>query len=226
MEPDKPDNRFNDAKCDRIGRLWVGTMGREEAPGVLPEKQGKLYSYDGGNYCLNNTLFINCVVTMKDHVPDITVSNGITWSLDWSTMYYIDSAPKKVYSFKYNETSGSLSDQKVIIDYATDPSLGLPDGMCRDSEGMLWIAGFTGASVIRWNPQTGEKLMKVAIPALRTTSCCFGGPKYDILYVTSASENATVDELAQYPQSGAIFAVTGLGVTGLPPCQFDDSKCT
>ena len=166
-------------------------------------------------------------MTLKDQVSDITCSNGLAWSVDWSTMYFIDTAPKKVYSSKYDETSGSLSDQKLIIDYASDSLLGWPDGMCRDSEGMLWIADFFGSGrVTRWNPQTGEKLVQIpTIPTNRPTSCFFGGPNYDILYVTSACAGIESDELAQYPHSGAIFAVTGLGVKGLPPCQFDDSKC-
>ena len=164
------------------------------------------------------------IVSLQHHLSDINISNGITWSLDWSTMYYIDSIPGKVYSFKYDETSGSLSDQKVIIDYSIDFSLGIPDGMCTDSEGMLWIAAPRGMNVTRWDPKTGKKLMQITLPVIKPTSCCFGGPNYDILYVTTAIFNASPDELAQYPLSGSIFAVTGLNITGLPPCTFDDSS--
>ena len=93
------------------------------------------------------------------HVTEVTLSNGLEWSLDDTTMYYIDSIPGNVYSFKYDASSGQITDKKVIIDYTIDKSLGLPDGMCVDSQGKLWIASFDDG----------------CHPARRITSCCFGG---------------------------------------------------
>jgi gluconolactonase/condensin complex subunit 2 len=199
VDPDKSDNRINDAKCDRNGRLWFGTM---KIDFLNAGPAGALYCYDGK--------------TVRQHITGIGISNGLDWSIDNRTMYYIDSSPKKVYSFQYDPTSGDISQQKVIIDYAADASLGSCDGMCIDEQGKGWIAGFGGSSVTRWDLETGERLLQIPIPALKVTSCCFGGPNYDVLYVTTANVNATPDEIQKYPNAGSLFAVTGLGVRGLP----------
>ncbi|XP_019849866.1 PREDICTED: regucalcin-like [Amphimedon queenslandica] len=211
VQREKETTRFNDSKCDKSGRLWCGTMAMETAPGVLEEKQGNLYSFDG-------------IGGLHHHVSEVTISNGLEWSLDNTTMYYIDSIPCEVYSFKYDELTGQISDKKVIIDYSTDKALGLPDGMCRDSEGKLWIASYNGGCVTRWDPNTGERMMQIPLPARRITSCCFGGSDYSTLYVTSASSGASPEELSQYPLSGALFAIRGLPVNGLPSNKFDNSK--
>jgi sugar lactone lactonase YvrE len=210
VEHDEDQNRFNDGKCDSQGRLWCGTL-CVPTDGQFRVK-GSLYSFDG--------------VTIKHHLSDIGISNGIEWSLDDSIMYYIDSIPKrKVYSFSYDKVTGGLSDQKVAVDFSLDDARGLPDGMCRDNEGKLWIAAPMAGVVGRWDPVTGDKLTEVAVPVKKPTSCCFGGPDYDVLYVTSGVMGAGPEELAECPHSGDVFAITGLGVKGLPANTFDDSKC-
>jgi sugar lactone lactonase YvrE len=166
VEPDKIKNQLNDAKCDSQGRLWCGTFCSPSEYGQPFRTEGSLYSFDG--------------VTLTCHMTDVGLSNGIEWSLDETKMYYIDSLPKLpkklLYSFTYDKNNGTLSDRKVLVDYNADEALGLPDGMCRDSEGMLWIASHSACAVSRWNPSTGEKLMDVILPAVKPTSCCFGGP--------------------------------------------------
>lgn len=62
------------------------------------------------------------------------------------------------------------------------------------------------------------------MPAKRVTSCCFGGPHYDILYVTTASADMTAEEKEITPKAGAVFAVTGLGTRGQPLHLFDDNN--
>jgi sugar lactone lactonase YvrE len=215
VEPDKPLNRFNDAKCDQLGRLWYGTLYPASPADIFANKEpisyGGLYTYDG--------------VAIKQHLWDIGISNGIDWSLDGKTMYYIDSFPRKIYSFDFDLENGTISNQVMKIDYLNDASLGLPDGMCRDEEGKLWVAGNFCSNVTRWDPDTGEKLMQIQFPVKKITACCFGGPNYDVLYVTSGIFGADEEELEKYPLSGALFAVYGLGIKGLPVNVFDDSKC-
>ena len=144
----------------------------------------------------------------------------MAWSPDFTKMYYIDTIPRKIYSFDYDESTGTITNQTVVVDYAQDDKLGLPDGMTIDAEGKLWVAGCTHAAVTRWDPATGKKLAHVAIPAQNTTSCCFGGPNYDKLFVTSGSVYVDKSLLHLYPHPGAVFVVEELGVCGLPPQKY------
>ena len=140
-------------------------------------------------------------------------------------MYYIDSVPKLLSCFDYNEVTGEITNRRIAIDFnKQEEAHGTPDGMTIDSEGKLWVAEFMGSCVCRWDPETGTMLRKVPLPAPLITSCCFGGPDYSTLYVTSASVGMTEEQLATFPQAGNIFAVTNLGVKGMPPHTFDDSK--
>ena len=161
---------------------------------------------------------------VKKHLSDIALSNGIAWSPDWTKMYYVDSGIKKVYSFDYNESACTITNQAVAVDYNQDPALGIPDGMTIDAEGKLWVAGPIGGAVTRWDPAMGKKLAYVPIPAKCVTSCCFGGPNYDKLFVTSGTMYNDESDLQQYPHSGAVFVVEGLGVHGLPPQKYKEVK--
>ena len=135
-------------------------------------------------------------------------------------MYFIDSIPKKVYAFDYNGQNGTVENQRPVVDFAEDDALGFPDGMCTDSEGRLWVAGFFGTGISCWDPATGKKLRDIKIPTFRTTSCCFGGPNLEWLFVTTASLGAGKEEWSQFPHSGGIFVVKGLGARGRPPNRF------
>lgn len=157
---------------------------------------------------------------IKEHVVT-TLSNGLDWNRDDNIMYYIDTLANSVYTFTYNRETGSLSDQKVLIDYTQDADLAHPDGMCRDVKGRLWVASFGGQRVTCWDPESKERVLTLKIPgAKRITSCCFGGPNYEWLFVTSATYGASEEELAEYPNSGALFVVKDLGVCGTPAYKF------
>ena len=235
VEPEKERNFFNDCKCDRLGRFWGGTMCplTTRTPPIHIDKMGSLYSYDGGIKILIRLYILYVfyasfyIVSIKHHLPGIGLSNGLDWSPDGKTFYYTESVPSKhIYSFDFDETNLTISNQRVAIDYSTNVELGVPDGLYSDNEGKLWVAGpFGKNNIIRWDPVTGEKLLELQVPVLKPTSCCFGGPKYDTLYVTSGLIGAGPEEIEKFPLSGGIFSVTGLGVTGLPANLFDDSKC-
>ncbi|MUH36064.1 SMP-30/gluconolactonase/LRE family protein [Zobellia amurskyensis] len=187
LEKDKPSNRFNDGKCDPKGRFWVGSMCRE---GLKPT--GALYS-------------INTDKSFVKRVENITVSNGITWSLDHKTMYYIDSPTRKVVAYSYDVETGSISNPIKVIDVPEE--FGFPDGMTIDNEGMLWIALWGGNSVSQWNPNTGELIQKIIIPAPHVTSCAFGGEDQRKLFITTAREGLTEAQLDEYPLSGSLFTI-------------------
>ena len=138
-------------------------------------------------------------------------------------MYYIDSPAKSIYTFAYSSKDGTISQQEVLIDYAKDAELAIPDGMCRDTEGRLWVASFGGQRVTCWDPKTKEpeRVMTLRIPGAKNiTSCCFGGPNYEWLFVTSARYGLNDEELADYPNSGALFVVKNLGARGTPAHMF------
>ena len=194
-EADLPQNRFNDGKCDPAGRFWAGTMAYTDQG-----TQGSLYRMDAD-------------LSVHKMLGDIGISNGIVWSLDNTTMYYIDSMANTVRAFDYDLATGNISKERVVI--RTD-GMGLPDGMAIDAEGMLWVAHFGGSCVRRWNPHTGKVISTIEMPASQITACAFGGADYGTLYITSA---ATGLDLAREPQAGGLFMVNP-GVKGVPTFAF------
>ncbi|XP_038613136.1 regucalcin [Tachyglossus aculeatus] len=205
VDGDKPNNRFNDGKVDPAGRFFAGTMAEETAPAVLERRQGSLYAlYPDGQ-----------VVKFFDQVD---ISNGLDWSPDHQTFYYIDSLSYSVDAFDYDLSTGQLSKRRPV--YHLEEEEGIPDGMCIDADGKLWVACYNGGRVIRLDPVTGKRLQTVKMPVDKTTSCCFGGADYSDLYVTSARDGMDAAWLAKQPQAGGVFKVSGLGVKGIAPNSF------
>jgi len=193
-------NRFNDGKCDPEGRFWAGSMKINlDEPSSEPP---------GSLYCLFTDL------TWAKKVTKVTISNGLVWSLDKKTMYYIDSVVRRVDAFDYNNATAEITNRRAAI--TVPESLGLPDGSTLDSEGMIWVAHWGAGCVCRWDPINNKLLQKVDIPgATQITSCAFGGDHLDELYVTSAAKGKP-DE----PKAGSLFVVKGLGIKGLPAFEF------
>src|SRR5258706_1550409 len=161
-------NRCNDGCCDRLGRLWVGTMHMKHLKG-----HGSLY----------------CITANKQadkKIGNTTISNGLAWSLDNTTLYFIDSPTQMVQSFIYDEQSAEISFEKNVITIPVN--MGTPDGMAIDEEGMLWIAHWGGFGVYRWNPFTGEHLDTIEVPVPNVTSCAFAGENLDQLIITTPQE--------------------------------------
>ncbi|QEM11986.1 SMP-30/gluconolactonase/LRE family protein [Mucilaginibacter rubeus] len=191
--------RFNDGKCDPHGRFWVGTLSMDGVSNV-----SSLYSVDNG-------------LDLKEQVSQVSISNGIAWNADGSKMYYIDTPTGEIVQYDFDSKHGNISNRKLILKIAEEN--GYPDGMTIDSEGLLWVALWDGFGVIRVDPSTGNILQKINIPAPKVTSCAFGGPNLDQLYITSASVEMSTGELEQYPLSGSIF-VADLDVAGVPANYF------
>ena len=180
-------NRFNDGKCDPAGRFWAGTMAYEN-----PTNQGSLYRLDTD-------------LSVHKIFGDVAISNGIIWSLDHTTMYYIDTLRKNVRAFDYADDTGDISNERVIINVPEE--IGMPDGMAIDSEGMLWVAHYGGSCVSRWNPNTAQLLEKIDLPVTQVTACAFGGPNLDILFITSAAQELDAAELERQPLAGGLFSI-------------------
>jgi sugar lactone lactonase YvrE len=193
-------NRFNDGKADPAGRFWAGTMSVKGDVGA------------GCLYALERDLS----VSLK--IKGVSCSNGMAWSPDHKTFYYIDTPTQQIVSYDYNITDGSISGKKIVITIPREA--GCPDGMTIDSEGMLWIACWDGWSVMRWNPHTGELLQCIALPVSKVTSCTFGGNNLEDLYITTARVGLTGPELKEQPLSGSLFVIKNTGFTGLADFPF------
>jgi sugar lactone lactonase YvrE len=194
-ESDRPDNRFNDGKCDPAGRFWAGTMSLKGQRGA-----GALYRLDRDG----------SVHKMADGV---SISNGLAWSADRRTMYYIDTPTQSVYAFDYDLDTGEIANRRTVI--RIPEADGSPDGMSIDAEGKLWIALWGGWQVGCWDPDTGEKLMSIRVPTAHVTSCAFGGPDFMQLFITTAREGLSAEELERQPEAGCVFTAQ-VGVAGLP----------
>jgi sugar lactone lactonase YvrE len=199
-ETDLPNNRFNEGKCDPAGRFWAGTMSLTEDSGA------------GAVYVVDRHLSI----TKK--IEDVTISNGMAWSANYKTFYYIDTPTWQVVAYDYNNETAHIRNKRVIINIAKED--GYPDGMTIDSDGMLWIAHWDGWQVTRWNPANGEKLFKIKLPVARVTSCTFGGANLQDLYITSAKVGLTKEALEEQPLAGSLFVVRNCGYKGMPAVEF------
>ncbi|KAK3088774.1 hypothetical protein FSP39_023620 [Pinctada imbricata] len=206
-----PTSQFNDGKCDPIGRVWSGTYGEMKDSNDLStmEHIGHLYSMDVDG-------------SLMDRLDKIGISNGLGWTEDNRTMFFIDSIPRKVYAFDFDINDGSIKSQRTVVQFTgTKDEMGVPDGMTVDTEGKIWIAAFGASKVFRFDPETGKQLLSITLPAKRVTSCCFGGKNHDELYVTTSVLGANEAEIKAFPQSGSLFRIRGLGVKGFPATMYE-----
>lgn len=185
-EPDKPNNRFNDGKCDPAGRFWAGTIRKDDAN--VPE---------AALYRLDPDLSIHMML------DQVAISNGIVWSADQKTMYYIDTPTRQVSAFDYDLADGSIGNRRTAVHIPKD--LGWPDGMAIDAEDKLWVAIWGGACVARFDPNSGTMLSQINVPATQVTSCAFGGENLDDLYITTARKGLDKKSLIEQPLAGGLF---------------------
>ena len=174
--------RYNDGKLDPKGRLLVGTMGYDDTY----EGKAALYAIEKDG-------------TVRTVLDGLTLANGMGWSPDGKTLYFIDTPTKKVGSYAYDPETGEAIFEKYVIEI-TDGSN--PDGMCVDMEGMIWVAPYGGEKVCRWDPESGGKVEEIRRPGKKVTSCCLGGIKLEDIFITNAKEGETQKEIA-----GGLFRV-------------------
>lgn len=199
-EADRLGNRFNDGKCDPWGCFWAGTMAYDFEP-----RAGALWRLgsDGGITRQRNQL---------------TVSNGLAWSQDRLTLYFIDSPTLNVVAFPLTST-GEIEAEPTICIRIPEEWNAVPDGMCIDAEGKLWVALFGGGAVTRWDPLSGQLLERIELPCRQVTSCCFGGPRLDQLFITTARREMDAASIAAEPLAGGLFQAD-VAVGGLPSDYF------
>jgi len=175
-------SRLNDGACDPAGRFLVGSVALDGR-----QRQEVLYRIDR-----------NTEVTIIDN--DLTLSNGLAWSPDGTRFYSVDSIPGVVWVRPYDALRGTWGQRDALL-HVED---GLPDGLCVDSEGNLWIA-IWGAGQVRCYTPGGEHIATVEVPAPNTSSAAFVGRDRGTLLVTTAREGLSPAQLLEFPHSGHLF---------------------
>ncbi len=198
VQSDRPDLRFNDGKCDPAGRFWAGTMALDHRAGA-----GSLYRLDPD-------------LSVHRMVDGVGISNGLDWSLDGRTMYYVDTPTHRLDMFTFDPGTGAISDRRPFA--TIDPADGNPDGLTIDAEGAVWLALWDGWRVRRYLPD-GTVDREIRLPVSEVTCPVFGGPDLDELYITSAWELLGEAQHAAEPLAGGLFRVRP-GVSGRPPTPF------
>ncbi len=190
---DVPGTRMNDGNVDPRGRLFAGSMLDSEEPGG-----GRLYRLDPD---------LSLTVVLEP----VDISNGIDWSPDGRTVYYSDSGPARtVAAFDFDLDSGAWSNRREFARLSERE--GYPDGLTVDRDGCVWLAVWDGSEVRRYTPD-GRLDAKVSVPAPQVTSCGFGGPGLETLFITTARTRLSRSRLNDQPLSGSLFAVRP-GVAG------------
>ncbi|MBV8566505.1 MAG: SMP-30/gluconolactonase/LRE family protein [Methylobacteriaceae bacterium] len=198
-EADLPDYRFNDGKCDRAGRFWVGSMHNT----LRGEFSGFLYRLDRERGCIR----------MAD---GIAIPNSLAWSRDDRTMYFADTYRRTIFAYDFDIESGGIGNRRVFAPATGRP--GAPDGSTVDVDNFLWNAVYGGGRLDRYAPD-GRLDCEIRLPMSQPTSCAFGGPSLETLYVTSATQHMREEDLARQPFAGAVIALN-VGVRGLPEPYF------
>jgi sugar lactone lactonase YvrE len=199
-EPDRPGNRFNDARCDPQGRLWAGTMSADNwsAPA------GAVYRLDPDQ-------------RITRMIDDVRCSNGTGWSPDGRTMYHTQSFRYAIDAYDFDAETGAIVNRRPFVTLPPDGG-GFPDGLTVDERGFVWSAQPVYGRIVRYDPDGGIDRI-ISLPVSRGTSCTFGGPDHRTLFITSATETLTEAQIAEEPLAGSVFACTP-GVGGIPASFF------
>ena len=192
---------LNDGAADPWGRFWVGSMANDAAAG-----RASLYRYDPRRGA----------TTVMD---GLTISNGLGWSPSLDTMYFVDSGPGTIFAFDVDD-EGEISKQRVFAQFDV-PVEGTPDGLCVDVEGALWVAVWGGYEVRRYSPE-GDVIARVRVDTAQPSSCALGGANGTTLYITTARDELSEEQLAREELAGRLFCAE-VGVQGLSMCHFDES---
>jgi sugar lactone lactonase YvrE len=194
--------RFNDGRCDALGRLWIGTI---HEPRDRPA--AALYRLAGG--------------ALDRAAGEVTVANGLAFSPDARTLYWADTKAHRITAFDFDLADGTLARPREFARFAPRAEGaplstygGRPDGAAVDSLGRYWVAMYEGSRVVCLSP-AGEVVDEIALPVRCPTMPCFGGPDLRTLYLTTARHGRPAAELADQPLAGCVLAVR-LEVPGLP----------
>jgi len=211
--------RFNDGKCDPLGRFWAGTMYEPR-----DARKAELYCID----CRpDNGQGGRPLVQLK--AVNATTANGLAWSPDARTLYWSDSPAHVIHAWDWEAGSNAMRHHRFFRRFDGKPAGwrrgqpgygGRPDGAAVDVEGNYWTAMYEGGRLLKLSP-AGEVLAELPVPVRCPTMPCFGGDDLRTLYLTTARQGAPADELQQMPLSGCVLA-TRVDTPGLPVNFFID----
>ncbi len=200
LEPDRPEHRFGDGKCDSRGRFWAGTV--PAAPGEIAP--GGLYRFDPDTH-------VTCAFW------EVAGPGGLGWSPDDRVMYLTERFGDGIVAYEFDADEGRLAERRPFAALDED-STAYPDGLAVDADGCVWSAQNGAGRVVRYTP-AGEVDAVIELPVPRPCGCTFGGDKLDVLFITTAREPLAPEEVEEAPLSGCVFAVRP-GVVGLPEPSF------
>lgn len=200
VEPELPSTRINDGRTDRAGNFVFGTMDDTEAAPL-----GHFYQYSAA------------FGLRRLDLPGVTIANSICFSLDGRTMYFCDSPARRILQCDYDAASARVANVRAFVQFAAHQ--GLPDGSVVDAEGCLWNAEWGAGVVRRYTPQ-GRLDREVAVPAKNPTCPGFAGAALDEIYITSARQAMTPEELERTPHAGGVYRASP-AVRGVPDLVFE-----
>ena len=218
VEHDVRTMRFNDGKCDALGRFWGGTLNEaKDRP-------------NAALYCLDARSGTGVAPTMTQMANQATTANGLGFSPDARTLYWADTAAHQVRAWDWDTEANSLSHARVFQQFDPKPEgwtpdspvryEGRPDGATIDAQGHYWVSMFEGGQLLRFAP-SGERVAAIAVPVQCPTMPCFGGEDLQTLFVTSARKGRPATEIEQRPASGMVISMR-VDTPGLPVSFFED----
>lgn len=193
--------RYNEGACDAAGRFWIGVM-FDPLEGDPPSHQAALHSFTLGS-------------GLREADDRSDLHNGMAWSADGNAFYVSHSYSRQILSYDYDGVAGSLSNRRLFA--TLEKGAGIPDGAAVDIDGGYWCALHGGGRVRRYHVD-GSIDRDILLPVSQPTLCAFGGDDLTTLYVTSASDKLSDDQLAKEPHAGALFRLD-VGTRGIArPC--------
>jgi len=191
--------RFNDGRCDALGRLWTGTIYEPR-----DRELASLFCVERGH--------------LRDAGHAVTTSNGVAFSNDQRRMYHANTPAHRIDAYDFDLSTGLTSNKQLFKQFNSDKTSenygGRPDGAAVDSENAYWCAMFEGGRILRLS-SNGEILQEIMVPARCPTMIAFGGADLRTLYITTGRKGRSTEEIAQYPLSGCLLSVR-VSVAGTP----------
>jgi sugar lactone lactonase YvrE len=206
VEPELPDNRLNEGQVAPDGSYWVGTMENnifpDNSPKPIEGAKGRLYrvSPEGAVSRLSDDVF--------------AITNTMCWLEDGR---FVTADTMENALFVYDVAGDRLVNRRPF----TPPiERGLPDGSTMDADGFVWNCRVVGGAALARIAPDGRVDRVVELPCSSPTSCTFGGPDLDRLFVTSSCFGMSAEERDARPHEGSVFVLDGLGVKGRPARRF------